>query len=104
MSRSMDVAAAYEANACAFIRGRDRSPIGARVVQQRARTLSKGAAVIEMACGGGCPVTTVTGLGGATTPGNRRVANSCCRVPDPIPENSGPMRARAREQLLWSQI
>ena len=59
MSRSMDAAAAYEANASAFIRGRDRSPIGARVVQQWARTLGKGATVIEMACGGGYPITTV---------------------------------------------
>src|SRR5262245_2180402 len=55
----MDAAAAYEANARAFIRGRDRSPVGARVVEQWARTLSKGATVIEMACGGGYPITTV---------------------------------------------
>ena len=55
----MDAAAAYEANAHAFIRGRDRSPVGIRVVEQWARTLSKGATVIEMACGGGYPVTTV---------------------------------------------
>ena len=55
----MDAAAAYEANARAFIRGRDRSPIGARVVEQWAHTLRKGAPVIEMACGGGYPITTV---------------------------------------------
>ena len=55
----MDAATAYEANARAFIRGRDRSPIGARVVEQWAQTLSEGATVIEMACGGGYPITAV---------------------------------------------
>jgi cyclopropane fatty-acyl-phospholipid synthase-like methyltransferase len=61
---STDAAAAYEANARAFIRGRDRSPIGARVVEQWARRLSKGATVIELACGGGYPVTTVLDAAG----------------------------------------
>ena len=60
----MDAASAYEANARAFIRGRDRSPIGARVVEQWARTFDKGAAVIEMACGGGYPVTTALDAAG----------------------------------------
>ena len=64
MSGSMDAAAAYEANARAFIRGRDGSPIGARVVEQWARTFSKGATVIEMACGGGYPITTVLDAAG----------------------------------------
>jgi cyclopropane fatty-acyl-phospholipid synthase-like methyltransferase len=59
MSKSMDAAAAYEANARAFIRGRDRSPIGARIVEQWVHTLGKGATVIEMASGGGYPITTV---------------------------------------------
>ena len=56
--KSIDAAAAYEANAGAFLRGRDRSPIGARVAEQWARSLNRGAAVIEMACGGGYPITT----------------------------------------------
>src|SRR5262245_34438126 len=60
----MDAAGAYEANARAFIRGRDRSPIGAGVVEQWARTLGKGATVIELACGGGYPVTTVLDAAG----------------------------------------
>jgi cyclopropane fatty-acyl-phospholipid synthase-like methyltransferase len=64
MSRSMDAAAGYEANARGFIRGRDRSPIGVRVVEQWARTFSKGATIIEMACGGGYPITTALDAAG----------------------------------------
>ena len=55
----MDAATAYEANAHAFIRGRDRSPIGARVVEQWAHALSERATVIELASGGGYPITRV---------------------------------------------
>jgi cyclopropane fatty-acyl-phospholipid synthase-like methyltransferase len=53
----MDSAAAYEARAQAFLRGRDKSLIGSRVVEQWARGLPAGATVIELACGGGYPIT-----------------------------------------------
>jgi len=53
----MDSAIAYEKNAHEFLRGRDRSPIGTEVVRRWAHSLPKGAEVIEMACGGGYPIT-----------------------------------------------
>lgn len=52
-----DSAKAYEANAYEFLKGRDASPIGTRVVRKWSRTLQKDASVIELACGGGYPVT-----------------------------------------------
>lgn len=52
----MDSAEAYEFNARDFSRGRDPSPIGTRVVDQWAGTLRPGATVIELACGGGYPI------------------------------------------------
>jgi cyclopropane fatty-acyl-phospholipid synthase-like methyltransferase len=55
----MDSAKAYETHAQEFLRGRDRSPIGANVVEQWTRSLRKGASVIELACGGGYPITRV---------------------------------------------
>jgi hypothetical protein len=53
----MDSAFAYEKNAHEFLRGRDKSPIGTGVVQQWARTLPRSTEVLEIACGGGYPVT-----------------------------------------------
>src|SRR5262245_45092092 len=53
----MDSAKAYETHAHEFLRGRDTSPIGAVVVDQWSRTLRRGATVIELACGGGYPIT-----------------------------------------------
>jgi cyclopropane fatty-acyl-phospholipid synthase-like methyltransferase len=53
----MDSAEAYEAHARDFLRGRDPSPIGTRVVDQWSRSLRTGASVIELACGGGYPIT-----------------------------------------------
>lgn len=53
----MDAASAYEARAHEFLRGRDRSPIGAGIVEQWARTFGAGAGIIELGCGGGRPVT-----------------------------------------------
>src|SRR6478735_4161117 len=53
----MDAAAAYEANARAFIRDRESWPIGAGIVERWARSLREGATCIELACGGGYPVT-----------------------------------------------
>ncbi|HJW23472.1 MAG TPA: class I SAM-dependent methyltransferase [Rhodocyclaceae bacterium] len=55
----MDSAEAYEVRAQEFLRGRDASPIGSEVVDQWARSLSRGATVIELACGGGYPITRV---------------------------------------------
>lgn len=54
-----DSAIAYETRAQEFLRGRDESMIGSRVVEQWARTLTKGSDVIELACGGGFPITQV---------------------------------------------
>jgi cyclopropane fatty-acyl-phospholipid synthase-like methyltransferase len=53
----MDSASAYEKHACDFLRDRDMSSVGAPIAARWARTLSKGADVIEIACGGGYPVT-----------------------------------------------
>ncbi len=53
----MDSASAYEQHAYEFLRGRDRSSIGAEVVRRWAYTLPQGAEVIEIACGGGYPIT-----------------------------------------------
>lgn len=55
----MDSAKAYEAHAHEYLRGRDTSPIGTQIIEQWSRTLPKGATVIELACGGGYPVTRV---------------------------------------------
>lgn len=55
----MDSAQAYEAHAQEFLRGRDTSSIGTQVVEQWCRILPKGATVIELACGGGYPITRV---------------------------------------------
>ncbi|PVV24190.1 MAG: hypothetical protein B6D78_01875 [gamma proteobacterium symbiont of Ctena orbiculata] len=54
----MDAASAYEQHAHNFLRGRNRSSIGAGIIRQWAHTLPRGAEVIEIACGGGYPVTT----------------------------------------------
>lgn len=54
-----DSAEAYETRAHEFLRGRDRSPIGSGIVDQWARGLRRGANVIELACGGGYPITRV---------------------------------------------
>lgn len=53
----MDSAEAYEARARDFLRGRDQSLIGALVVDRWARSLPEGSTVIELACGGGYPIT-----------------------------------------------
>jgi cyclopropane fatty-acyl-phospholipid synthase-like methyltransferase len=55
----MDSAKAYEARAHEFLRGRDQSLIGTVIVDQWTRTLRQGANVIELACGGGYPITRV---------------------------------------------
>jgi len=60
----MDSAKAYEAHAYEYLHGRDTSPIGTQVVDQWSRTLRKGATVIELACGGGYPITRVLNAAG----------------------------------------
>lgn len=54
-----DSADAYEAHAREFLRGRDMSPIGTQVVERWSSTLRQGASAIELACGGGYPITRV---------------------------------------------
>lgn len=49
----------YETHAVDFLSARDTSRIGASVVRRWARELQPNAAVLELACGGGYPVTTV---------------------------------------------
>jgi len=53
----------YEGIAAEFLAGRGRAPsttgIGASAVRHWARTLPHGAAVIDLACGSGLPITTV---------------------------------------------
>lgn len=56
---SDDSAAAYEKHARAFLDARDRSTVGAAVVDRWARSLASGAEVLEIGCGGGYPVTRV---------------------------------------------
>src|SRR5438128_4046991 len=52
----------YEGVAAEFLAGRGRAPstgIGARAVRDWARTLPRGAAVIDLGCGSGLPITQV---------------------------------------------
>lgn len=53
----MDSSKAYENNAREFLHGRDKSPIGSVVVREWANKLPKGSEVLEIACGGGLPIT-----------------------------------------------
>ncbi|RCS59862.1 class I SAM-dependent methyltransferase [Parvibium lacunae] len=53
----MDSAEAYELNALTFLEGRDQSEIGSKIVEKWAHSLEKKASVIELACGGGYPIT-----------------------------------------------
>jgi len=52
-------ARAYEAHARQFLEKRDRSTIGVGVVQRWAESLPGGSEVLEIACGGGVPVSRV---------------------------------------------
>lgn len=54
-----DSAEAYEAHARDFLNARDRSPIGTQVAAQWSSSFSNDAAIIELACGGGYPITRV---------------------------------------------
>ena len=54
-----DTANGYEEHAAAFLDARDRSSVGAAVVERWARGLAPGSAVLELGCGGGYPVTRI---------------------------------------------
>ena len=54
---STDAISAYEKHAQNFLQCRDNSSVGVQVAHQWARTLWTGAKVVEIACGGGFPVT-----------------------------------------------
>lgn len=60
----MDSANAYELVAHEFLQDRDRSPIGTQAAEQWAHSLRQGATVIELACGGGYPVSRVLDAAG----------------------------------------
>ena len=53
----MDSATEYEKSAHKYLRGRDESLVGYKIVRQWANKLPEGSEVIEIACGGGYPVT-----------------------------------------------
>jgi SAM-dependent methyltransferase len=53
----MDAASFYEAQALKYLDDRDRSGIGVEIVQSWARSLPSGSTVVDIACGGGYPIT-----------------------------------------------
>ena len=60
-----DSAAAYEDHWSKYLQNRDQSSVGVRVTEQWSRALPERATTVELACGGGYPVTRVlqkTGL------------------------------------------
>jgi cyclopropane fatty-acyl-phospholipid synthase-like methyltransferase len=57
--RGMNSASAYETHALGFLDARERSATGAGIVRHWARELPAGTDVIEIACGGGYPVSRV---------------------------------------------
>ena len=59
-----DSARAYENHARKFLNVRDRSKIGISVIEQWAHSLPTGSDVLEIACGGGIPVTRTLAVAG----------------------------------------
>jgi SAM-dependent methyltransferase len=55
----MDAAHFYEMQALKYLDARDRSRVGIEIVQSWARSLPSGSTVVEIACGGGYPITQV---------------------------------------------
>ena len=55
----MDSTEAYEHHAYDFLRNRDKSLIGSKVVERWAHRFSKDASILELGCGGGEPVTRI---------------------------------------------
>jgi len=54
-----DAARFYETQAMKYLDDRDRSRVGTGIVQSWARSLPSGSSVVEIACGGGYPITRV---------------------------------------------
>lgn len=54
-----DAKTAYESHAHKFLQVRDQSMVGSQVVAEWTRTLDDKAAVLELGCGGGYPITRV---------------------------------------------
>ncbi len=59
-----DPVSAYENHARKFLNVRDRSTIGIRVIEQWAHSLPASSDVLEIACGGGIPVTRTLAVAG----------------------------------------
>jgi 2-polyprenyl-3-methyl-5-hydroxy-6-metoxy-1,4-benzoquinol methylase len=55
----MDAGRFYEMQALQYLDDRDRSRIGVEIVEHWARSLPFGTPVVEIACGGGYPITQV---------------------------------------------
>ncbi|CUS35216.1 class I SAM-dependent methyltransferase [Candidatus Nitrospira nitrificans] len=55
----IDAGRFYEMQALKYLDARDRSRVGVEIVEHWARSLPFGASVIEIACGGGYPITQV---------------------------------------------
>jgi SAM-dependent methyltransferase len=55
----MDAARFYEAQALKYLDVRDRSRVGGEIVQSWAKSLPSGSTIVEIACGGGYPITQV---------------------------------------------
>ncbi|MGB5834711.1 MAG: class I SAM-dependent methyltransferase [Thiohalocapsa sp.] len=55
--RTIDYSNGYEDHAFEFLKARESSSIGAKIVDAWARSLGSGAEIIELGCGGGVPVT-----------------------------------------------
>lgn len=53
----MDAARFYEAQALKYLDDRDRSGVGVDLVQSWAKSLPSGSTVVDIACGGGYPIT-----------------------------------------------
>lgn len=62
----LDSVRAYEHHARRFLSVRDRSTIGIGVIEQWAQSLAEGSDVLEIACGGGLPVTRTLAAAGLT--------------------------------------
>lgn len=61
---TLDSVSAYENHARKFLNARDRSTIGICVIEQWAHSLPANSDVLEIACGGGIPVTRTLTLAG----------------------------------------
>lgn len=60
----LDSSRAYENHAQKFLTVRDRSTVGISVIEQWAHSLPAGSDVLEIACGGGIPVTRTLAIAG----------------------------------------